>query len=144
MVKAGVNTFLNSPDLPKKPASGENFSNTTNYKSKVKIEEITDEQAQEIERQNQNKHAIIKSSNNTEIVKSNSNSQSNSIKERIREKNKQKQKKDNNNLNNKNSIVLRKKTENMPQDGEGKKREGGVGEGGEVDGDAIAAAAQLG
>jgi hypothetical protein len=97
---AAVNNFLNTPDPPKKSASGENFSNTTNYQSKVTIEEITDEQAAEIERQNQNKHAIVKSSNNTEIVKSNNNSQSNDIKERIRERNKQKQKKDNDNLNN--------------------------------------------
>jgi hypothetical protein len=116
----------------------------TNYESKVTIEEITDEQEKEIERQNQNKHAIVKSSNNTEIVKRNNNSQSNDIKQRIRERNKQKQNKDNNNLNNKNSIVLRNKTQKMPDTG-GNEGEGGqtMGEGGEVDDEVMNAAAKL-
>jgi hypothetical protein len=141
---ATATSYLNSPNPPKNTGSGENFSNTTDYKSKVKIEELTEGQAQEIERQNQNKHAIIKSSKNTEIVKRNNNSQSNSIKQRIKEKNKQKQKKDNNNLNNKNSVVLRIKTQNMPQDGSEGEAGQKMGEGGEVDEEVLNAAAKLG
>jgi hypothetical protein len=41
---AGVNSFLNSPDPPKKTASGENFSNTTNYNSRVTIEDVTEQE----------------------------------------------------------------------------------------------------
>jgi hypothetical protein len=79
-------------------------------------------------------------------VKRNNNSQSNDIKERIRERNKQKQKKDNNNLNNKNSIVLRNKNQKMPDTGgnEGNEgNQGSLGEGGEVNAEALAAAASL-
>jgi hypothetical protein len=52
-------------------------------------------------------------------VKRNNNSQVGTIKQRFRERNNQNRNKDNSNLNNKNSIILKKKTGNMSQEGEG-------------------------
>jgi hypothetical protein len=126
---AGVNNFLNSEDPPKN--NGENFSNSN---SNVIITDVIEEEEQK-ERENQNKNAIIKRSNNTEIVKRNNNSNTEiTISQRFREKQKQKQNKVNNNLNNKNSIVVKEKK--IPV-GTGKVEEG------HTDGDAISEANQV-